>query len=213
MDMLSTKNKVYKVETVKEVYMAACGLPAPNRDHTNQIAHFALDIKEYLIDRPEKLAVNNKPDSKCATLKIGIHCGTVIAGVIGKLCPRYRLFGDTVNVAARMETNSEKGKIQITKKFNSRIDNKIFQTKSRGKISIKGKDFMSTYFLIGRRHPGPADLTGMFDDFSTIRSRASSNTRLSTILPHRPTIFDFCLQQNSYIDISQSEPATSETRP
>merc|ERR1719499_2840251 len=150
MDRLSTKNKVYKVETVKEVYMAACGLPAPNRDHTNQIAHFALDIKEYLIDHPEKLAVNNKPNSKCSTLKIGIHCGTVIAGVIGKLCPRYRLFGDTVNVAARMETNSKKGMIQISQRFRNKIDSSIFQTVDRGFIKIKGKDPMHTYFLTGR---------------------------------------------------------------
>merc|ERR1711920_613444 len=152
-----------KVETVKEVYMAACGLPAPNRDHMNQIAHFALDIKEYLIDHPEKLAVNSEPDSKCSTLKIGIHCGTVIAGVIGKLCPRYRLFGDTVNVAARMETNSEKGKIQITKQFNSRINHKIFTTKSRGLIEIKGKSSMYTYFLTGRREGGASGIEQELD--------------------------------------------------
>jgi len=150
MDRLSTKNKVYKVETVKEVYMAACGLPQPHADHMNQIAHFALDIKEFLIDVPERLAVDDKPDSKSATLKIGIHCGTVIAGVIGKLCPRYRLFGDTVNVAARMETNSEKGKIQISETFKKKIDHSVFETADRGLIKIKGKDSMHTYFLTGR---------------------------------------------------------------
>jgi len=149
-DKLSTKNKVYKVETVKEVYMAACGLPEPNGDHMNQIAHFALDIKEFLIDAPERLAVNDNPDSKSSTLKIGIHCGTVIAGVIGKLCPRYRLFGDTVNVAARMETNSKKGRIQISERFQTKIDGSVFQTVDRGLIKIKGKDSMHTYFLTGR---------------------------------------------------------------
>lgn len=149
MDRLSTQNKVYKVETVKEVYMAACGLPEPNADHVNQIAHFALDIKESLIDVPERLAINDRPD-KSSTLKIGIHCGTVIAGVIGKLCPRYRLFGDTVNVAARMETNSTKGKIQITERFKKRIDSSVFKTVDRGLIKIKGKDSMHTFFLTGR---------------------------------------------------------------
>merc|ERR1719285_1201608 len=158
MDRLSTKNEVYKVETVKEVYMAACGLPQPYADHMNQIAHFALDIKEYLIDVPERLAVDDKPDSKSATLKIGIHCGTVIAGVIGKLCPRYRLFGDTVNVAARMETNSEKGKIQITESFKKQIDSQVFNTVDRGFIKIKGKDAMRTYYLTGRnRNPNSGD--------------------------------------------------------
>merc|ERR1719320_1148071 len=116
----------------------------------NQIAHFALDIKEYLIEVPERLAIDDKSETKSATLKIGIHCGTVIAGVIGKLCPRYRLFGDTVNVAARMETNSEKGKIQISETFKKRIDGSVFQTVDRGNIKIKGKDSMHTYFLTGR---------------------------------------------------------------
>merc|ERR1719419_515903 len=149
-DRLSTKNKVYKVETVKEVYMAASGLPEPNGDHMNQIAHFALDIKESLIETPERLVVNSL-NFKSPTLKIGIHCGTVIAGVIGKLCPRYRLFGDTVNVAARMETNSKKGMIQISKRFREKIDDSVFQTVDRGFIKIKGKDSMHTYFLTGRK--------------------------------------------------------------
>jgi len=216
-DIISTANEVYKVETVKEVYMAACGLPRPDAGHINQIAHFALDIKKTLIDNGKFLAIEGRSDLGSPTLKMGINCGTVIAGVIGKLCPRYRLFGDTVNVAARMETNSEKGKIQITEKFNSRIDKKIFTTKSRGMISIKGKDLMSTYFLTGRRHPGPADLSGMIDDQSTIRSKGMITTRdqrLSSILRHRPTIFDFFLQTN-VVDISQSEPPTpspSESR-
>lgn len=150
-DALSARRNVYKVETVKEVYMAAAGLPQPDSDHMNQIAHFALDIKERLIENPKSLAIDDLPELKSPTLKLGINCGNVIAGVIGKLCPRYRLFGDTVNVAARMETNSVKGKIQITKKFYSRIDHNIFITESRGIIQIKGKDAMETYFLTGRR--------------------------------------------------------------
>lgn len=159
MDKLSTQNNIYKVETVKEVYMAASGLPTPNANHMNQIAHFALDIKEFLIDMPERLALNDsKHNIPSPTLKIGIHCGTVIAGVIGKLCPRYRLFGDTVNVAARMETNSEKGKIQITERFKNRIDSTVFITVDRGFIKIKGKDSMRTYFLTGRnRNPNSGD--------------------------------------------------------
>lgn len=159
MDKLSTQNHVYKVETVKEVYMAACGLPTPNANHMNQISHFALDIKEFLIDMPERLAINDSnPKIPSPTLKIGIHCGTVIAGVIGKLCPRYRLFGDTVNVAARMETNAEKGTIQITERFKKQIDSSVFSTVDRGFIKIKGKDAMRTYFLTGRnRNPNSGD--------------------------------------------------------
>lgn len=158
MDKLSSRNRVYKVETVKEVYMAASGLPQPDDDHMNQIAHFALDIKDYLIDKPKALTIDGYQNLESPTLKIGINCGTVIAGVIGKLCPRYRLFGDTVNVAARMETNSEKGKIQITKEFNTRINPDVFITVDRGLIEIKGKSSMYTYFLTGRRQGGSPDM-------------------------------------------------------
>jgi len=211
-DLISTQNKVYKVETVKEVYMAACGLPRPKAGHVNQIAHFALDIMMILVH--DILAIEGRPDIEPPSLKIGINCGTVIAGVIGKLCPRYRLFGDTVNVAARMETNSEKGKIQITEKFKNRIDDKVFRTKSRGKIRIKGKDLMSTHFLTGRRENGPADLSTICDDYHTIRSRRTTSPRdnyqrLSNILQHRPTIFDFCLQKDNFVGLSQSEPCSS----
>jgi len=173
-DELSSRHKVYKVETVKEVYMAAAGLPQPNSDHMNQIAHFALDIKDALIDRPRNLIIDDRKDMEPSTLKIGINCGTVIAGVIGKLCPRYRLFGDTVNVAARMETNSEKGKIQITKKFKERVDEKIFETEDRGSIKIKGKDDMHTYFLTGRTAGGM-----QFDDTGNNLDRKNTeNSRL-----------------------------------
>jgi len=213
-DLISNQNKVYKVETVKEVYMAASGLPRPDPGHINQIAHFALDIKKTLV--AGILAIEGRPDLEPPALRIGINCGTVIAGVIGKLCPRYRLFGDTVNVAARMETNSEKGKIQITEKFNSRIDHKIFITESRGLISIKGKDPMSTYFLIGRSKDGPANLSTISDDYTTIRSRrttgSTDNTqRLSLMLQHRPTIFDFCLQKDNY-GLTKSEPCSRNVR-
>jgi len=173
-DELSSRHEVYKVETVKEVYMAAAGLPKPNPDHMNQIAHFALDIKDALIDRPRNLIIDDRKDMEPSTLKIGINCGTVIAGVIGKLCPRYRLFGDTVNVAARMETNSEKGKIQITKKFKERVDEKIFETEDRGVIQIKGKDDMHTYFLTGRTAGGM-----QFDDTGNNLDRKNTeNVRL-----------------------------------
>jgi len=189
MDRLSTKNKVYKVETVKEVYMAACGLPAPNADHMNQIAHFALDIKEYLIDKPEKLAVQFRTNSKCSTLKIGIHCGTVIAGVIGKLCPRYRLFGDTVNVAARMETNSKKGMIQISERFREKIDGSVFLTLDRGFIKIKGKDPMHTYFLTGRN-------TKLFSGESLLHLGSSGKEADNGI-----SILKFCFDKSKLDDV------------
>jgi len=212
-DELAARNNVYKVETVKEVYMAATGLPQPDPDHMNQIAHFALDIKECLIDQPESLAVNDCPKNwskqhltkipeqlssndlqkdKHPTLMIGINCGTVVAGVIGNLCPRYRLFGDTVNIAARMETNSEKGKIQITKQFKERI-NQTFQTEDRGLIEIKGKDRMHTYFLVGRKDY-PDNISDQRDDSYMISLR-DVTSRKSVLL----TLLDFRSDEGSWL--------------
>jgi len=198
-DILCTRSKVYKVETVKEVYMAACGLPQPDANHMNQIAHFALDLKEVLIKNPKTLAIDDKPDMKSPTLKIGINCGTVIAGVIGKLCPRYRLFGDTVNVAARMETNSVKGKIQITEKFNSRIDQNAFITVKRGLVDIKGKNSMITYFLEGRKNRGAPDLSELTDEYNRLPTGITTSehlSRLSVMYNKGVSILDLCCKNN-----------------
>jgi len=206
-DRLSSRHKVYKVETVKEVYMAASGLPQPDADHMNQIAHFALDIKECLIDNPKSLTIDYQPEMEAPTLKIGINCGTVIAGVIGNLCPRYRLFGDTVNVAARMETNSLRGKIQITKEFNKRINSDIFITEERGTIEIKGKNKMFTFFLISRKQGGSLHLNEQFVELSHIPTDATNTEnahRMSTFLNAGISMVEFCQQAGM---IAQRKPS------
>jgi len=211
-DRLSSRNNVYKVETVKEVYMAAAGLPQPDADHMNQISHFALDIKECLIDNPKSLTIDSHPEMEPPTLKIGINCGTVIAGVIGNLCPRYRLFGDTVNVAARMETNSLRGKIQITKEFNKRINPDIFITKERGTIEIKGKSKMFTFFLINRKQGGSVHLNEQLEELPPIPSEATNTEnahRLSTFLHGGISMVAFCQQAGMMAQRQPSEEPTN----
>lgn len=91
---------------------------------------------------------NKMPNKKRIILRIGIHTGDVIAGVIGVKLPRYRLFGDTVNTASRMQTTCEKDKIQISRSTYERVHS-LFDFEDRGFIAVKGKGTMHTYYLKG----------------------------------------------------------------
>ncbi|GAB5371767.1 hypothetical protein AAMO2058_001608100 [Amorphochlora amoebiformis] len=146
MDKLLDEFNLYKVETIGEVYMVAGGLPdvCSKKMHMSEAAYFALTLRQFANEY--KWRGEGKVDP--LQMRIGINTGTAIAGVVGKLLPRYRLFGDTVNVASRMSTTSKPGQIQVTETFASELKSR-FDFKSLGLVKVKGKGMMQTYDIVG----------------------------------------------------------------
>ncbi|ELU06421.1 hypothetical protein CAPTEDRAFT_44392, partial [Capitella teleta] len=100
---------VYKVETIGDAYMVVSGLPTPTIHHAAEIGMLALELRNCMTD----FRIPHLPD-QTVHLRIGLHTGAVVAGVVGIKMPRYCLFGDTVNTASRMETTSEADRIHIS---------------------------------------------------------------------------------------------------
>jgi adenylate cyclase len=131
-----------KIKTIGDSYMAVGGLPVPRPDHAEAIASMALDMQK-------SISKFIRPDGSPFKLRIGIHTGQAVAGVIGKKKFIYDLWGDTVNIASRMESHGIAGCIQVTDVTYQVLKDK-FQFDPQRKIEIKGKGEMITYFLTGK---------------------------------------------------------------
>ena len=145
-DRLCDRHGVEKINTVGDEYMAIGGPPAAGGDgHLVSVAELALDMLE-------SVAQVRYPDGRPVRVRIGIHAGPVVAGVIGQRKFAYDIWGDTVNVASRMESTGEPGRIQVTEDVYARLQEE-FLFECRGRIEVKGKGGMATYFLDARRLP------------------------------------------------------------
>ena len=142
-DELAEKHHLEKIKTIGDAYMVVGGLPTPRADHAEAIADMALDIKEIIGNFKRQ---NGEPLS----MRIGIHTGPVVAGIIGKKKFSYDLWGDTVNTASRMESHSINGQIQATTETYEKLKGK-YNFEKRGVIDVKGKGEMLTYFLKERK--------------------------------------------------------------
>ncbi|WP_445244281.1 adenylate/guanylate cyclase domain-containing protein [Microcoleus sp. OTE_8_concoct_300] len=142
-DQLAEKYGVEKIKTIGDAYMVVGGLPRPRDDHAEAIAQMALGMQAKIAklsaDTGEKLAI-----------RVGINSGPVVAGVIGVSKFTYDLWGDTVNVAARMEATGNAGRIQVTDVTYELLKDK-YLFERRGVIPVKGKGDMMTYWLLEKK--------------------------------------------------------------
>ncbi|EAW37067.1 adenylate/guanylate cyclase domain-containing protein [Lyngbya sp. PCC 8106] len=142
-DELADKYNLEKIKTLGDAYMVVGGLPIPQANHASAIAEMALEMQSIIGQFSLK-------EGEPLQMRIGINTGPVEAGVIGMKKFTYDLWGDTVNTANRMESHGISGKIQVTAITYERLKEK-YLLEERGKITVKGKGEMITYFLTGRK--------------------------------------------------------------
>ncbi len=143
-DQLAREHGVEKIKTIGDAYMAVAGLPDPRSDHAEAVVRLAFDMLN--------AAANRKTlDGKPIQLRIGINSGSVIAGVIGTQKFAYDLWGDTVNIAARMESQGQPNRIHLTEATYALLKHR-YNFESRGEVEVKGKGLMPTYFIAVEHH-------------------------------------------------------------
>jgi adenylate cyclase len=139
-DEITAKYKIEKIKTIGDAYLAVAGLPKEDPHHAENSVSAAIEINAFMQDRVAKLG------ERTFQIRIGIHSGSVVAGIVGVKKFAYDIWGDTVNTAARMEQNSEPGKVNISETTYELVKDK-FTCAYRGEIEAKNKGQLKMYFV------------------------------------------------------------------
>jgi adenylate cyclase len=142
-DALVDKHGLEKIKVSGDSYMVVSGVPRQRPDHVQALAHFALDMVDVAAGLKD-------PHGRSLPLRVGMACGPVVAGVVGSRRFFYDVWGDAVNVASRMETTDSAGRIQVPEDIYERLKDE-FVLQERGRIEVKGKGTMRTWYLVGRK--------------------------------------------------------------
>ncbi len=141
MDQLADHHGVEKIKTIGDAYMVVSGLPIHRDDHAQAAARMAISMQEMFEDISSLVGIDVK-------IRIGMHIGDAVAGIIGKRKFAYDLWGDTVNTASRMESHGEPGRVHCSEVVYEALKDD-FEFEDRGTMEVKGKGMMRTYFLLG----------------------------------------------------------------
>ena len=141
-DEITEKYGLEKIKTIGDAYMCAGGLPYPSNDHAHKMVQAAIEIAEFV----KETKINVEASEMIFDIRIGINTGPVVAGVVGSKKFAYDIWGDTVNVASRLESSSEPGMINISESTYREVQNH-FNFEYRGEIKVKNHGKLKMYFL------------------------------------------------------------------
>uniref|UniRef100_A0A1B0C9R9 guanylate cyclase n=1 Tax=Lutzomyia longipalpis TaxID=7200 RepID=A0A1B0C9R9_LUTLO len=178
-DTLTERNGVYKVETIGDAYMVVSGAPEKEPNHAEKVCDMALDMVDAIQD------LKDPSTGSHLKIRVGVHSGAVVAGIVGLKMPRYCLFGDSVNTASRMESTSLAMKIHISESTKSFLGPN-YKITERGELDVKGKGNMKTYWLEEREHRKP--LTPNMQGHDLMMALSAPHSLVTT--PRRPSTYD-----------------------
>uniref|UniRef100_A0A672YYC4 adenylate cyclase n=1 Tax=Sphaeramia orbicularis TaxID=375764 RepID=A0A672YYC4_9TELE len=187
---------IEKIKTIGSTYMAAVGLvPTTASKAKKSITSHLCTVSDFAIEMFDVLDAINYQSYNDFVLRVGINVGPVVAGVIGARRPQYDIWGNTVNVASRMDSTGVQGKIQVTEDV-YRLITDSYDFVCRGQVSVKGKGQMLTYFLNGRKQG----------------SRPAQTQHVCTRLSPAPTIATYATIRTSSPSTAKPTASTSTTR-